>query len=522
VSDLRVPAIAVDIHRLSVALPDGRRLFDEASLSVEQGELVVLVGRSGSGKTTLLRLICGLRELNEDGLEISGRVSVTDGSGSGDGPLRVGVVFQGHALFDELTALGNVQFALDHREERAGFSRSTAADLLQLLGVPIPGRLHELSGGERQRVAVARTLAQNPSVLLFDEPTAGLDPGRARIVADRIADTHRQDKRTTIVVTHDYSPYVAHKPRFILLDGATGRLLNVSPAEIDDHFKLGDAEEDRRPIERKAKQSGLAASALAWIDWPGAVLITLLGGATAVIGGWRRPKWRLRYLWHYLRMAAIGVTAVYVAIAGVLLGFVFIFFSFAQLPYKEVMVPLLTEEFLSATGYSMFRVLVPLLVCVLIAGKCGAALAADVGVRRLTHQFEALRSFGVDPRHYLYGNALLALIIGVPVLCTVALAVNWYAALVAFLLTSSKASITVFERNFLATTWPRGQGLPAGAGWVLLKAAVSGVVIAALAYALGSRPKSSSVDVGKDVGLTIFWASLGVLMVHSLFSFVEF
>ncbi|MFQ5591698.1 MAG: ABC transporter permease, partial [Phycisphaerae bacterium] len=188
----------------------------------------------------------------------------------------------------------------------------------------------------------------------------------------------------------------------------------------------------------------------------------------------------------------------------------------------EVMVPLLTEEFLAATGYSMFRVIVPLLIGVLVAGKCGAAVAADVGARRLTHQFDAMRSFGVNPAHYLYGSIVAALVVGVPLLTAVGCAANWYASLTAYLMTSEEATLAVFKRNFFATIWPAHRALPYGIGWVTFKGAASGAIIAAIAYALGSRHKASAVDVSRDVGLTIFWGSLAVLLLHSLCSFVEF
>jgi len=192
------------------------------------------------------------------------------------------------------------------------------------------------------------------------------------------------------------------------------------------------------------------------------------------------------------------------------------------LPYSKVTVPLLTEEFLAATGYSTYRVIVPLLIGVLMAGKCGASVAADVGARRLTHQYDAMRSFGVKPTHYLYGNVVIALLLGAPLLTVFAYATNCYAALVAFLLSSKQATPAVFRRNFFSTVWNSSDLVPRGTGWVLLKAATGGLVIAALSYAIGSRRKASSVDVSRDVSLTIFWASLAVLALHSFYSFVEF
>lgn len=513
---------ALSIEHLTITVPDGRRLFDDADLQVEAGEFILLVGPSGSGKTTLLKLIAGLDDRENAGLNVTGRITLSGCDDGNHAPTRVGLVFQNHALFDELSAIGNVQFAIDHRPGPRQSDQYQATRLLEDLHVPTRGKLSTLSGGERQRVAVARTLAMDPPVLLFDEPTTGLDPGRARAVADLIAETHQRSEKTVIVVAHDFTPFLRHRPRLVLLDAHSGRLRAVDEAELHAYF---DEYEPEALSSREATHDGPVLRIpdwTAWLETPGQVVFTILVSLVVPFGGWKRPGWRLRYLWHYVRMVVFGATAIYVAIAGAMLGFVFISFSFSQLPYTEVTVPLLTEEFLAATGYSTFRVVVPLLIAVLMASKCGASVAADLGARRLTHQYEAMLNCGVRPEHYLYGNVVLALFIGGPLLTLVACLSNAYASLVAFLMTSEEGTVALFRRNFFATVWPDGQLWPTGTGWVTLKMATSGVLVAALAYAIGSRPKESSTDVSRDVGLTIFWASLGVLMLHALYSYVEF
>jgi ABC-type transporter Mla maintaining outer membrane lipid asymmetry permease subunit MlaE len=378
-----------------------------------------------------------------------------------------------------------------------------------------------LSGGERQRVAVARTLAQDPPLLLFDEPTTGLDPERARAVADLIAETHDQFGKTVVVVTHHYEPFLRVQPRLVLVDAQTGQLRDTDEQGLRGHFEEGLHGTAVGPGAARGTASWVRAAAY-WLEAPGRALGTLAGAIPAALAGWRRPYWKLKYLWHYLRMVAGGVSALYVVIAGVMLGFVFITFSFANLPYGHITVPLLTEEFLSATGYSMYRVVVPIMIAVLLAGKCGASASADLGARRLTHQFEALRNLGVPPSRYLYGPLVIALALGTPILTLLAFAASWYAALVAFLMAAPEASVAVFRRNFFATLLPPGDWLFRGTGWVLLKGVTTGILIAALSYEIGSRPKESSAAVSRDVGLTLFWASLGALMLHALYSFVEF
>lgn len=497
------PQPALNIKSLTVTLPGGRTLLQDANLTVGAGEFVVLAGPSGSGKSTLLDLIV---RPDDSTMEVSGDMRVGDGA-------TVGVVFQKLALFDELSPHDNIQFAIDHRAE-AG-EAGEAKRRLDELSVPAQTRTSALSGGERQRVALARTLAMEPDILLFDEPTTGLDPRRAKAVADLISRTHRNSGRTVIVVSHDYAAFIPHQPRMVLLDPSEKRLRDVTPQELDDFFQ-DQAEEGRGGQQATAPRGRLRTM----VEAPGEAVLTLLGAADAPLRGWARPQWKARYLLHYLRMVLFGTTAVYVAIAGILLGFVTVFFGFSQLPYRDMTLPLVMEEFLAATGYGAFRVVAPLLICVLIAGKCGAAIAADVGTRRLTHQFEAMRSLGASPRHYLYGNIALSMTVAAPALTLIAFIANCYASLVAFLLASDGATVSVFRRNYFTTLWT--DTLPEGVGWVLLKTAASGLLIAALGYAIGSRPKPSHTSVSRDVGLTIFWASLAVLGLHSAFAFFEF
>lgn len=533
-------AAALAIHALTVTLDNGRRLLADAGLTVANGEFVLLVGPSGSGKTTLLRLIAGLNDPDESGLQVGGHISVLgrEHRTRSVPSNQTGLVFQNHALFDELSAIGNVQFAIDHRSTMGKPGTGEAVDLLRRLRVPTDGKLANLSGGERQRVAVARTLAMEPPILLFDEPTTGLDPARAKEVAELVVEAHERFHKTVITVTHDYRPFLPHKPRFVLLDPATASLRDVDESHLDRYFlergeadiAAGDHQVPERPagaLRRrrtpvaKHKPPGRSRWLMAMAT-TGVVVWTLLVAPLAAVCAWGRPRWKLRYLWHYLRMVAIGTTAIYVAIAGAMLGFVFTLFSFSQIPHTQVMVPLLGDEFLAATGYSTYRVIIPILVGVLMAGKCGAAVAADVGARRLTHQYDALRSFGVDPQHYLYGNVVIALVIAGPLLMFVAYATNCYAALIAFLMSSDTATVAVFQRNFFATVWPITRVLPVGTGWFVIKGATGGLLIAAIAYAIGSRRKWSAVDVSRDVGLTIFWASIAVLLLHSAYAFVEF
>ncbi len=522
-TDPQNASCGISARDVTITLPDGTKLLDRANLEVPAGGLVILAGPSGTGKTTLLRWLAGLPDDTPSSVTIEGTIEFSHDKQHGKSlsPNHVGLVFQNLALFDELSPQANVQFAIDHRQH-LNQPGADARGQLEHLQVPLDTPLSRLSGGEKQRVAVARTLATNPPVLLFDEPTTGLDPATARSVAKLIVDTHLDAHTTVIVVTHDYEPFLSHKPDLYLLDPHEKSVRRVQEDQLRTYFQNPLPHQQRDQLATSPASAWPDRFWVKWLTGPGEVLANLVLWPLALLGGWRRPRWKLRYLWHYWWMVGLGSTAIYVAIAGAMLGFVFTSFSFSQMPYAEVTVPLVTEELLAAVGISTFRIIVPLMIAVLMAGKCGAAIAADVGARRITQQFDALSSFGVEPRHYLYGNIGLALLIACPLLSILAYVTNVYAAMIAYLIATGDGSLAVFNRNFFSTVWPITHALPRGMGWVLIKGAICGLVISTISYTLGARPKSASVEVSRDVGLSIFWGSLGVLTLHSIFTLIEF
>jgi glutamine transport system ATP-binding protein len=183
------------------------KVLDKVDLSIDAGEVVVLVGPSGSGKSTLLRCINGLETITSGDLIVDG-LSVT-GSAKQLREIRqeAGMVFQQFNLFPQLTALENVAFG--PRKVR-GLSRQkareTARDLLEKVGLRdkadhFPA---ELSGGQQQRVAIARALAVKPKVMLFDEPTSALDPELKQEVLN-VMRALAEEGMTMVVVTHEMS-----------------------------------------------------------------------------------------------------------------------------------------------------------------------------------------------------------------------------------------------------------------------------------------------------------------------------
>ncbi|GAA4987237.1 ABC transporter ATP-binding protein [Nonomuraea thailandensis] len=189
------------------------------SLDVRPGELLTLVGPSGCGKSTLFALIAGLTEPTRGEIRIGGAPVA--------GPaLDRGVVVQQYTLFPWRTALGNVAFGL---EGRPGARRERARELLSIVGMSGYEECypHELSGGRRELVALARSLAFEPGVLLLDEPFAGLDRGTREWVGDELVRVWERTGRTVLLVTHDVEEAVRVGRRVAVMTSGPGRIREV-------------------------------------------------------------------------------------------------------------------------------------------------------------------------------------------------------------------------------------------------------------------------------------------------------
>jgi phospholipid/cholesterol/gamma-HCH transport system ATP-binding protein len=185
----------------------GRRVLDGVDLDVGDGQSLVVMGRSGCGKSVLLKHVIGLMKPDRGSIEVDGvEVTALDEAGLVTMRQRFGFVFQGAALFDSMTVGENVGLAL---AEHARMSRAEIAErvreCLELVGLDHVEHLKpaSLSGGMRKRVGLARAIAMHPSIVLYDEPTTGLDPIMADVINELIRSLQRRLGVTSIVVTHD-------------------------------------------------------------------------------------------------------------------------------------------------------------------------------------------------------------------------------------------------------------------------------------------------------------------------------
>ena len=185
----------------------GRQVLDHMSLSVDEGETKVIIGRSGVGKSVTLKHIVRLLAPDSGLVSVEGRdVSTITGEKLSELHRQIGMVFQGGALFDSLTVGENVGFVLhEHLNLKKAEIEERVKESLALVGLyDVEGYLpSDLSGGMKKRVALARAICTRPKIILYDEPTTGVDPITADAINLLIDELHDKLKVTSIVVTHD-------------------------------------------------------------------------------------------------------------------------------------------------------------------------------------------------------------------------------------------------------------------------------------------------------------------------------
>lgn len=224
-----------DIHKRFGA----KRVLRGISVDVVHGETFTLLGGSGTGKSVCLRHMIGLLEPDEGEVEILGRIFSTLGTAERTAVRkRCGMVFQGSALFDSLNVYENIAYPIrEHErwpEERVAERVARCLESVGLPGVE-PLLPEELSGGMRKRVGVARAIALEPELILYDEPTTGLDPANSKRIGEMMRELQERTRVTSVVVTHDLELCFAISDRVALLKA--GQI--VIQASVDE-FRASD------------------------------------------------------------------------------------------------------------------------------------------------------------------------------------------------------------------------------------------------------------------------------------------
>lgn len=248
----------LEIKNLSKTF-DTNEAVKDVSFTVDEGEFLSILGPSGCGKTTLLRMLIGLVKPSS-GTILKDGVDITNASPS---KRNMGFVFQNYALFENMTVLQNVEYALKIKKETKATARETALNLIEKMGLTehMNKKPHLLSGGQQQRVAIARTLALNPDVILFDEPMSALDVATRLSLRKELKHIQKEFNTTMIYITHDQEEAFAMSDKILVMDTAVAVQLdtpeNIIKNPANDYVKTFVIENLKTKIESLSKYIGV-------------------------------------------------------------------------------------------------------------------------------------------------------------------------------------------------------------------------------------------------------------------------
>ena len=356
----------------------GRRvILDDVTLRFGQGQVVAIMGGSGMGKTTLLKLIGGLETPDRGSILIDGEpLDTSDKDKLYAQRRRMGMLFQFGALFTDMSVLDNVAFPL---REQTDLSEELIVRmaLMKLNAVGLRGAADlmpsEISGGMSRRVALARAIALDPELIMYDEPFAGLDPISMGVTARLIRDLNDALNATSIIVTHDVPE------TFAIALGA---------------WTL----EQIRHVGRLALFS-----------------IQLFKELPAALGRFWLIVQQIHFIGNY-SLLIIAVSGLFVGFVLALQGY-YILVSYGSEQALGVMVAL-----------SLARELGPVVAALLFAGRAGTSLTAEIGLMRAGEQVAAMEMMGVDPVRRVLAPRFWGVLISLPLLACIFTAVGIFGA----------------------------------------------------------------------------------------------
>ena len=497
-------AAGISVSGLTLTSPAGQTLLRDVDLSVQPGEVIVIVGPSGSGKTSLIRLLCGLLQRDAGGWQVSGtlRASGREIDLSYEDSRVGGMVFQNHALFDDLNAGENLRIVADHTDATTlELARGTTA---MLADIDPAQSVMSCSGGQRQRLAIARTLLSDPALLLFDEPNAGLDIRAARWLVGLIRDLCRESNKPAIIVAHHIDDFISLADRILLLDPASATLRDVAV--------------DRQAIEQALMGLGSpdiadsARSDSADADDRWAVLQP------------RRPRllWFLRYLREYMWLLfAAPSMLIYALLGSSIVGFVTEWFGFNYHSFGGYLRAILHDETLEGLGFVLTTVAVPFNTCILIIARNSAIIAADLGNRVSGQQLQAMRNLHLPGRAYIVASIMISLVVGSLILVGFAMISAFVTALLTWHYLFPGQPTGYWQEYFFRKVLD-GNIMWQASFWIVLKVALSALLGGGAAVVVGLRPLRSPSQVAELIATAIITGVSLTLMVHAMLLVLQF
>jgi ABC-type multidrug transport system ATPase subunit/ABC-type transporter Mla maintaining outer membrane lipid asymmetry permease subunit MlaE len=491
----------IAVSGLSITSPAGATLLRDVSLAVAPGEVVIVVGPSGSGKTSLIRLLCGLLQRQAGGWQVSGTLRAGGREidlSQGDSDVG-GMVFQNHALFDDLNAGENLRIVADHAHgDVMELSRNTGA---MLADIDPAQSIVSCSGGQRQRLAIARTLLSDPALLLFDEPNAGLDVGAAHHLVGLIRDLCRHSKKPAIVVAHHIDDFISLADRILLLDPSTASLREIA-------------------VDRQAVEAAMLAIGTA--DAAGPASAPTVNPWIAPLPRRTRLYWFMRYFGEYMWLLfAAPSMLIYAVLGSSIVGFVTVWFGFNYHSFGGYLRAILHDETLEGLGFVLTTVAVPFNTCILIIARNSAIIAADLGNRVSGMQLQAMRNLRLPGRGYIIASIMISLVVGSLILVALALISAFFTSLVTWHFLFPGQATGYWQEYFFRKITDGHIMLSAGL-WTVLKVSLSAILGGGAAVLVGLQPLRSSSQVAQLIATAIITGVSLTLLVHAALMILQF
>ncbi len=521
-------APAVELDHVSKSF-GGYCVLQDLSLEVRRGEHLVIVGLSGSGKSVLMEHIVGFQRPDCGRVTI---LNVTLDENVTDSVLeqiraQIGMVFQGSALIDSLTALGNIMLPLTSRGVSETEAQARAEQMLKSVGLSASeGHRYssQMSGGMQKRLGIARALVTEPAILLYDEPTTGLDAATSTVISRLMRRVqHARPQLASITITHDYLSAGVLADRVLYLNRETGQLDEVMGRETIQQLRERHGGETRAAVaairERLETFFGqivvrdrAADTRADEVSWGAAFARTFTSGFLTLGQS-------------MLLLIRVGMTSDVPTLARRLyeIGFQSLAVAAAAGAFFGMMLSLQIGLGLAETGIfdplpriigsAIVNKIGPLVTGLLLAGRIAASVSAEIGGKRLSRQFDALRAMAISPVNYWLSPLFWASVLALPVLNTVLDLTAFVGAFCVAVFRYQVKGSFFFKELFLNVTL-------SGFLFGLLRSAVFGGTVALIGYTKGAEEKRSSDDVGRATTLAVVAASLAVIVLDFVMTFV--
>ncbi|NUM36792.1 MAG: ATP-binding cassette domain-containing protein [Candidatus Brocadiae bacterium] len=546
-------------------------LLDNVSAAAQPQEIVLILGPSGCGKSLLSNILLGFTTLenpdvliNRDKAQFflkfdpqSKTIEILQDKYPSELEGKIGIMFQALGLFEDLTVRQNIEFGYDHScsPTRTQKQKETwCNEVMERLEIKEFEKEYvgKLSGGQRQRVALARLLAFSPSIMIFDEPTSALDPASVKEAISLIKDVHSKERTLLmLIITHDYQemPKIANRIWFI--DRKRGfedialpcenhkseeksQQANPKLQEVIQYIGNKLLEEKETKIQEISKPKAIEyenkAADLAWKNLTEHLISNLRQIQKMIFT--KRVVWFFHFfsiLFHKI----VTWSIFYNLLAGLFLGIVVTYFSLntnfgqvhlesgSEVDIKNFMMPMFFKEMLTGLGMVMFRALIPLVSCILIAARSGTAVTAYLSGMKDSRnkQWESMKNFGINPGIFFFPQIFISFVIG----CFVLSYLAFLSASVGSLMVSLAVNPLCTYHTWYNAFWQQVGTFPLFQGFSLFaaKTLLCGVSISCISFFFGTREKENALSTIGFLTKANIYNMLSILLVFFILLCLE-